>query len=147
MSFAIKLLMHQNRSTTGHLFCSDCATELDIDLRPYLGYRNPRYTEEWNLTYHDFHSVRVLYPGLLKVIWDGQASFECPYCGCINQKKFIVMDKGAFDIRLIKDSIESDSTYYVCEYCEVKYVGHANVVSMDEGYVCRDCLQHMKLWS
>ena len=147
MSFPLKLVVHNQANETGHMFCGDCATELNIDLGPYHGYRHPNYQNDWKKVYHDFHPIRVVYPGVLKLIWDGEAEFECPYCGCRNQKKFVVMDNGTFDVRLLQESLVPNNKEYECVYCEGIYAGHNNVAKFEDGYICKDCLAHMQVWS
>jgi len=148
MSHKIELVVNNDPNKTGHLFCTDCATELNIVLNsnfynqsPQV-YRNPRWTADWDFIWHEYHNVRFIFPSLLKELWgfDGLKVLTCPYCSY--KGKIITMNNGLFDIHIIKNSLDTDNTGgYKCMRCDGTYASQkcVSLVNKTNGYICGDC--------
>ena len=142
MPHRIELVTNGNPNKTGHLFCGDCATELNVVLDSKRMYRNPQWTADWDTAWHEYHNVRFIFPKLIQELlgFDGLKKLTCPYCSY--QGKIVTMDNGLFDIHLIKNSLDADNAGgYKCMRCEKVYASQrcVSLVDRTNGYICGDC--------
>ncbi len=137
----MELILNKDLCKTGHLFCCDCATELNVVLEYQTLYHNPNYHSDWDSEIHQFHNVRYVFPKLLKKIWDKdrKRQLECPDCGFVG--KIIVMDRGLFDVKLILNSLNIDITWH-CMICEGSFASRKHVSQIKNGYICGDCVAY-----
>lgn len=139
-SVRLQLTEHKDDITIGHLMCTCCRTELNIELTGQTGYQNPHYETEWEVKWHEFHAVRQIYPDLLKKLWNtGILLFQgCPNCQASSE--LVVLLGSLFDVKLIKRSFKFTDEY-ICTRCDKSFMSHRYVLPIDGGrYVCSDCL-------
>ena len=141
MSRDLVLVQNHNLSVMGHIFCGDCATELNVVLIGHEVYLNPEYKFGWEQPWHEFHNVKTIFPALLQTIWDCDFHASCPCCGNKNPLTLSPMDNSLFDLRLVKRSLDTD-TLYVCMNCEGEFASHECVVRTGDNYICGDCAAH-----
>ncbi len=140
----IELLMHDDPGKIGHLFCTDCVTEINVNLE--LGdtvYKNPNLLPSWNVEWHEFYNVRFIYLELLIDLHrDNQIKrLHCPKCDIAGD--IIVMDNGLFDIQLIHKSLNIDDIPpygFKCAVCEEVYATSRCVTRIGSELVCGDCV-------
>jgi hypothetical protein len=141
----IELVVSTDPKKTGHLFCADCATELNVvlDYSKKI-YRNPQWAADWDAVWHEYHSVRFIFPSLLRELFefDGLKALTCPYCSY--KGKITTMNNGLFDIRLIKNSLDADNAGgYKCSRCDGIFASQKCVTPLKEGlYICGDCAMY-----
>jgi hypothetical protein len=136
----LEVIVAKDSKKTGHLFCCDCATELNVVLSHNQVYRNPRYAPDWELMWHDFHAVKFIFPSVLEDVWDADIMkhVSCPYCSFVG--KIIPNEGGLFDIYLIKNSLDqTGDTGYQCTCCEKTYATQKMMVRAGRDYICGDC--------
>lgn len=137
----IELVINTNRNRTSHLLCEDCTTELDIVLDQAKLYKNPMWTIDWDISWHEFNSVRFIFPELIFQLfgeWEDIHKIVCPYCSC--KGKIVAMEKGLFDLKLIKNSLHiNNSDEYKCANCEKVYASQKCVCRIGRNYICGDC--------
>jgi len=136
----IELVVNDDVNKISHLFCGDCATELNIVLDDRKVYLNPRWTVDWDTQWHEFHYVRFIYTELLFDLLgehDELRQLTCPNCSC--KGKIIIMDNGLFDVRLIRKSLDDDASEYKCIRCEKVYASQECVTRIGRDYICGDC--------
>ena len=141
----IELKVNDDPTKVGHLFCDDCATELNVVLSSSdKFYRNPNWQTGWNAEWSEYYNVRFIFPKLLKQIWSQDFLKEtiCPYCSYTGE--ILVMENGLFSANLIKESLDSDATLgYKCTSCEMVYASSKCVTSIGKAgkniYMCGDC--------
>ena len=109
----IELIINEDPNTTGHLFCTDCATELNVVLTHSKIYINPQYKKNWDTPWHEFHNVKFVHPDMVEIVSckDIMSKVVCPYCSAVG--KIVTMDnfdKAMFSIR--PSITESVVNYY-----------------------------------
>ncbi len=140
MSQSIELIENTDVSQVGHMFCEDCASELNVVLCNNAGYMHPRYNQNWDLAWHEFNPIRFIYPTLIKALWDYDFSAMCPSCGNNNKYRLRVLDNSLFDIRLIQLSFKRKTNLYNCKRCEGVFVNQKCMIDIGRGnYICGDC--------
>ena len=138
MSYRIDLIQNDDLAQMGHIFCSDCATELNVVLVRFQGYLHPRYDPEWDAPWSEWHNIRHIYPELLKIIWDDDFFTACPNCGNADNKRLKPLDCSMFDLRLIARSLKAEEHVCICTHCAGSYAKSC-MVQRKQGYVCGDC--------
>jgi len=137
----LRLRKNTNTNCDGHIFCSNCSSALVIDLSPWDIYANPNMDLEWELTWHEFHSVRFLFPELIKLFWNDEFDFTCPSCGIKDHNCIHAFDKGILDLKHIQASLETEKkTNFVCDHCEGLFSSIQHVIKIDNKYICKDCI-------
>lgn len=141
MSCRIELRENSDLTKMGHIFCGDCATELNVILIGDKVYLNPQYVVEWDLAWHEFHNVKFIFPHLTETIWDRDFEAQCPCCGNKDVNLLRPQDNSLFDIKLIKRSLGA-SNHYVCLHCEGSFASRECVIRTGNKYICGDCAAH-----
>lgn len=133
----IELVANDNPKTSGHLFCNDCSTELMVVLDNWPSYLHPQYKPEWNLPWHEHHNIKYLYPDLIKVFWDKDFTYSCPYCSNEKLDDLIHMDNNILDAKIILKSLDET---YICHECSKEFEHPKCVRKIGRYYICSDCM-------
>jgi len=138
----IELVRTIDPAKTGHLFCGDCAEELNVVTPLNDLFANPRYMITWDTPWHQFHNVRHVFPKTLKMLLEDNTleSLVCPCC--TTKGKITIMNNGLFDVKLLHRSLQNKPALYTCVMCEGKFASDKCVTKVSDThdmYVCGDC--------
>jgi len=122
------------------LCCESCGAEYKVSRQDWDGFIHPSYTQEWDLVWHLYHPISVIYPKLVELVWMAakNGKIVCPHC---SSTEVLIITECQFDLPFLKKSIlNPEKPPYICARCDKEFESGEDVTHYDGSHICADCL-------